>query len=226
MLDDEFIINVTGRVVSVPVIYTLGGRNSLSSTWAKIIEYCLREFDETSRAVQTIRVDAKAVCGYDTPISNPADLVVAFKDGQLSEIPRFIYCNHVTENIFEITLNPILRDYFRKLKAYSCNHDIVSMMSFSTKYAALLYELLTEEYLLKRRSRICISRDKLLGMLRCDESYYYNITNFKKTILDYALRDINEYSGYDVSYICKISCKVVSDFVFSIKKKPIKKNRP
>jgi len=63
---------------------------------------------------------------------------------------------------------------------------------------------------------------KVLGV----ENEYDSITDFKKRVLDKSVSEINKHSNLEISYSQKKNGRVVTEIIFSIRRKSAEKSEP
>lgn len=211
-MDEKFTILFMDRRIRVPLLYELGGRNSLSRPLAQIVAHCAENFNCHDKGFQTIEIDTTKLCGREVFISNPPDMVVTFEGGISLEIARFIRFEHRRNGIIEVTINPFLRDYYRELQKYAKTHNIVQMMTFSTKYASLLYDFVCSN-MYSGTSSFIVSIDHLRKVLDC-ENKHEQTTQFLSKVLDYAVADISANSNLVLSYTTEKKARTIERIVF------------
>ena len=138
---------------------------------------------------------------------------------------RWVYDIGYAENQAYITvkLNPIVIGMVGKLKTCFTQYNITHKAGLNGQYAYRLYDMCkqwenkkydTEISLYQLRQRFGLEKDQ-----------YKTMSNFKRVVLDPAVRQINESPASDITvkYEQKKVGKVITDFVFKVKakKRPI-----
>lgn len=106
------------------------------------------------------------------------------------------------EAIIEIMLTPavvkeITRIDAKKNKTLFTKFALEQVASMKSVYSVRLYELLTQW---RKAKKVSFALDVFRGQLGIDENEYKAMSDFKKRVLDLAVREINEKSDLNVSY--------------------------
>lgn len=106
------------------------------------------------------------------------------------------------EAIIEIMLTPavvkeITRIDAKKNKTLFTKFALEQVASMKSVYSVRLYELLTQW---RKAKKVGFALDVFRGQLGIDENEYKAMSDFKKRVLDLAVREINEKSDLNVSY--------------------------
>lgn len=109
--------------------------------------------------------------------------------------------------------------YITRLDAEYTRYRLGSLVGMSSVYAIRVYELLSQYLGIgARRLELCELK-RMLGV----EGEYSDISDFKKRVLDVAVLQINQHSDIKIAYTQEKTGRVVTAFVFSIRKKPAPK---
>lgn len=106
------------------------------------------------------------------------------------------------EAIIEIMLTPavvkeITRIDAKKNKTLFTKFALEQVASMKSVYSVRLYELLTQW---RKAKKVSFALDVFRGQLGIEENEYKAMSDFKKRVLDLAVREINEKSDLNVSY--------------------------
>lgn len=106
------------------------------------------------------------------------------------------------EAIIEIMLTPavvkeITRIDAKKNKTLFTRFALEQVASMKSVYSVRLYELLTQW---RKAKKVSFALDVFRGQLGIDENEYKAMNDFKKRVLDLAVKEINEKSDLNVSY--------------------------
>lgn len=171
------------------------------------------------------------VCGI--PIgSNYVDLKAAIKD--ISDKSMWAYISEDTETLLRwiekpyinkdcgtirIRLDRDMKPFLLELKSHYTSYELIYTLMFSSKYAIRLYEV-CRSYLynklgsFKHRYEI----NELRQLLDCE--MYTDFRDFRRRVLDVAIKDINDNSDMLVSYSKLTRGRQVIGIEFSISTKP------
>lgn len=190
-------------------------RFSLSAQQQKILLYLISKIspkDEEFKIFTFSIQDFCRICGIDCSAGkNYADMKAAVKDLRdksvwieledgrettVSWIERpFIDTRSGT---IQIKIDDFMKPYLLQLKENFTQYDLIYALHFKSKYSIRLYELMQSVHYHELSEYSCVFEvDELKE--RCGaETYKYR--DFKKGILELALREINQYSEKNVRY--------------------------
>lgn len=94
-------------------------------------------------------------------------------------------------------------EYLKNSKNNFTSYELQSVLRMSSKYAKRIYQICSQWKRIGETTKIEINELKnILGLSTGDgNKEYVQISSFKKSVLDIAVRQINEYSNLEVSYI-------------------------
>lgn len=193
-------------------------RFSLSTQQQKILLYLISQIQPWDKEFQTYKFSIRefaAVCGLDYPkggkdyteikeqIKRIADksMWLLLEDGNTETLVRWIENPVIQRNsgTIELKLNEALKPYLLQLKERYTQYQLVYTLNFKSKYSIRLYEVICSIHFheLEEYNRI-FSIEQLKKMLDCES--YNDFRNFKRVVLDKAIKEINSYSDKDVTY--------------------------
>lgn len=125
-----------------------------------------------------------------------------------------------------LMLSNQIAPYLLGLNAWFTKYQLKNILAMKSFYAIRLYELLKlavgEDR--KKTMRYIFSVQDLRKFLEC-EAKFKQIGEFKKWVLDIAIRDIKEYSEYICTYESKKTGRTITDIVFLLQLKENKKKK-
>ena len=130
------------------------------------------------------------------------------------------------EAIIEIMLTPavvkeITRIDAKKNKTLFTRFALEQVASMKSVYSVRLYELLTQW---RKAKKVSFALDVFRGQLGIDENEYKAMSDFKKRVLDLAVKEINEKSDLKVSYTQIKKGVAIVGFEFKVLTKNNSKN--
>lgn len=121
------------------------------------------------------------------------------------KIPWVSYCDYDTYKGVAIKLNPELKPYLLSLQKNYNQYAFEDISNIHSVYSIRIFELIQSHILVKMIPEeglfIDIPIKTIREALDCEDSYE-RISNFKEKVLDIAMRDINDYTMFSVSYKC------------------------
>lgn len=170
------------------------------------------------------------VCGI--PIgSNYNDLKAAIRD--ISDKSMWVYISENTETLLrwiekpyinkdcgtiKIRLDRDMKPFLLELKSHYTSYELIYTLMFSSKYSIRLYEVCRSHLYDKRKVfKYAYDIEELRQLLDCEN--YTDFRNFRRRVLDIAIKDINENSDMNVSYNKKTQGRKVVKIEFVISTK-------
>ena len=124
------------------------------------------------------------------------------------------------DGIVRVRLDEDMIPYLLHLKGNFTTYEIIYTLHFKSKYTIRLYELIKSVHYheLETYQRMFSVEDL---KIRMDAEKYTEYKNFKSRALEPAVREINEYSDKNITYIeCKKRTgRKISDIIFTIETK-------
>lgn len=126
----------------------------------------------------------------------------------------------VIKLVFANALIPMLVELERRFTAY----EIEQVSNLRSQYAMRLYEFFLR-MLDKKAGKgwLDISVDDLRWRFNLSKTEYTRLDNFKRKVLDYSIKEINEHTDLNVSYTQKKDKQKIVGFRFEFTKKQVKK---
>ncbi len=116
-----------------------------------------------------------------------------------------------------LRLSPAIIESIDELEEQLSSYDIRKVANLTNAHAIRLYELLNTLHHKSKTPRVSIEdlRNKL-GIL---EHEYERMFDFKRQVLDFSIKQINEHTDIEVSYEQHKTVRTISAFTFNIKLK-------
>lgn len=116
-----------------------------------------------------------------------------------------------------LRLSPAIIESIDELEEQLSSYDIRKVANLTNAHAIRLYELLNTLHHKSKTPRVSIEdlRNKL-GIL---EHEYERMFDFKRQVLDFSIKQINEHTDIEVSYEQHRTVRTISAFTFNIDKK-------
>ena len=118
------------------------------------------------------------------------------------------------EAIFGI--NPILQIYLQHLKSHFTVLSLEHISKMNSGYAIKIYQLLKQYEVITKRT---MNLEELKTTLGTKDLYTDNFKDFRKYVLEVAIKNINEHSDIEVSFKSKKTGKKVEEIEFKITSK-------
>ncbi len=125
------------------------------------------------------------------------------------------------EGSFIVRISREFKPYLLQLKEFFTKVPIKYTYRMSSKYSVLLYELLKQYENFGRRKD---SIDKLRTILGIEPNEYKRFYDFEKWVIKTAVKEINEKTDIEVSYIKKKTGRKITHIEFQIRQKNKSKN--
>jgi len=119
-----------------------------------------------------------------------------------------------------LMLSNQIAPYLLQLNAWFTKYQLKNILAMKSFYAIRLYELLklTVGEDRKKRLKYTFSVQYLRECLECEQKFE-RIIDFKKKVLDIAVRDISQYSEYNCTYECQKTGRTITEVVFLLEEK-------
>lgn len=108
---------------------------------------------------------------------------------------RWIENVEINKGIISLKLSEFLKPFLLDLKNNFTKYELINVLVLRGKYSIRLYEIL-KSYLWQKG--FTISLEELKQILQCPN--YKTYKDFRIRILDYSLKEINEYTDIEVQY--------------------------
>ena len=208
-------------------------RFNLSMQEQKIILYLISKIkpDDTEIKGQPFNIkEFCQICGIDSDSGkNYYDLKQAIQS--LHDKSLWIKIDEKTEILFswinsaaiikddgvvQITLNPQMKPYLLQLREKFTQYEFVYTLAMKSQYSVRIYELLKSYENIHRK---IFDINELKKKLMCEKESYENFNNFKKYVLDIAMREINNLTDISVEYEATKQGRKFTQIEFIIKSK-------
>lgn len=122
--------------------------------------------------------------------------------------------------IVQLAFSEEVIPFITRLEKKFTSYEIAEVSKMTSTHAIRVYELLAQYLSLGERRFELLELKKVLGV----ESEYDSITDFKKRVLDKSVSEINKHSSLKISYSQKKNGRVVTEIIFSIRRKSAEKS--
>jgi plasmid replication initiation protein len=125
----------------------------------------------------------------------------------------------------QVVFTPAVIQHITRLEAEFTSYQLEKVSKMTSASAIRIYEMLTQYRTVGTRE---LNLQWLRNALQIDANEYKLTGDFKKWVLDAAVKQINDHSDLKVSYTPKKTSRAITDFVFKIKDKnvPSKPKKP
>lgn len=191
-------------------------------------------FDEDFKVYEFSIQEFCRVCGLDVASGkNYQDIKQCIKDvadksvwvsvnGNEETLLRWIEKPYINSKsgVIKIRLDEDMKPYLLQLKENFTQYELIYTLYFKSKYTIRLYELVKSiHYQELEEYRRVLTLDELRKALGGEN--YTEYRDFKRRVLDVAVKEINEYSDKEVSYTTIKKGKSVTAIELVIKTKSI-----
>lgn len=181
-------------------------RYKLSAQEQKLLLYIISKIKPSDKEFRTMVLSLKQVCKVCGITYNSKNYInfrnsitsLSDKGFWISTGKKDIYCRWVhpicidkEENTVEIRLDDNLLPYLIELRNNFTAYELENILLFSSKYSIRLYEIL-KSY--SHIGRVSIDVDELKSLLGIPKEQYTEYKDFKKRVLNIALKEIQEFS--------------------------------
>lgn len=133
-----------------------------------------------------------------------------------SLVQRASYCEG--GGYVEIMFGNDVIPHITRLSEQYTEYELKQIKDLSSTYALRIFELLMQWSSVGKTPTIKI--EKLRSCLGVEEHQYKLMSDFKKRVLDHAVKEINEHTNITVSYDQQKDGRTITGFVFKFKVKP------
>lgn len=206
--------------------------NSLTVMEEKVLAYLISQIKPDAKTLEPLTFDIKTfceVCGLTatgdnnyygrlkSTIGKLAGRVMWLTDRQqgIETTVRYIDRAMIQKGTgkVKIRLDDMLGPYLLNLAGNYFQFSYHNILAMKSKYGIQLYKLLKSYYY--NFPRIKFSLDDL--KMNLDAARYENFTNFKKKVIEPALKDINTYSDLQVTAEFVKTGRTFTDVIFTMK---------
>ena len=213
-------------------------KSNLSLNEIKLLRMTIMQIVKNDTEFMTYRINikelGKALNIPDTNLYRDVDTmtthllqeIVYVGDGNpRHRYKKFQWCSECEYNdgVLTIRLHDNLKPYLLELKGYYTQYLLEDILVLKSKYAIRIYELIRQEMKYQKVYADHFAKVELdINTIRIatgTEDKYRQMGHFKEKVIDKAVEEINEKTGYEISYEpLKISRKMVG-FKFKIQSK-------
>jgi len=137
-------------------------------------------------------------------------------------VSRIAYATN--EAILEITFAPDVVPLILRLEEHFTSYQLKQVTQLTSKYAIRLYEMLIAWREVGKTPQIELSEFR--HKIGVEDAEYKDMHNFKKRVLEPAIKQINEHTDITATYEQHKRGRLISGFSFKFKPKPTPKKEP
>ena len=207
-------------------------RYSLNTQEQKVILYLISKImpeDDSLKLYEFKIKDFCQICGIDETNGNnyiklkacikklaDKSVWITIDDKGTETLIRWIerpYIN-IASGILKIKIDDLMKPYLLQLKNHFTQYNFLYTLAMKSKYSIRLFEILKSYSNLHKWT---VSVDDLKTKLSAET--YERYSDFKRKVIDIAIREINEYSDITVSLEFIKDSRKISEICFNIKTK-------
>lgn len=229
MLNERDVLNEIEMTVAKGNQLIQRSRFSLSLLEQKALLFLIskiKPYDEPRTAYEFNMRDFCKVCNIDIKSSGTyyeyvkqmmlkirsSELVLEYPNGDTLITGWFLKARLKRNGIFEVVFDEELTPYLFNLQNLYTSYSLSYVLAMKSKYGIRLYELLKSYKNIRYRQRYTL--DELRDRLGCEN--YTEYSDFRKYVLQPAMKDINEVSDLQVEFVALKTGRKVSHIEFTI----------
>ena len=124
------------------------------------------------------------------------------------------------EATVQLIFAPVVVPFITRLEEQFTSYELTQVASLASKYSIRLYELLMQW---KNVGKMKISLEDLRAKLGLEQDDYTVMGDFKRSVLDLSVKQINEHTDIKVDYEQHKKGRSIAGFTFRLKQKPTQK---
>lgn len=218
-LSFDFCLDTRKYVVAANTLIT--GKHTLKLNSTKLIRCAIMQIEKDDKELKPYIVTVKELANFlgvsesnlyrdvesitDDITRNP----VVIRDIENGKTTRFIKipwvrrCEYVADVGIALQLNEDLKPYLLGLKEYYTQYQLEEIMAMKSVYGIRLFEIILSKIMssdiyVDRKYEVTISVQELRECCNCEESYPL-FADFKKRVIEPAIKSINQETLYDIS---------------------------
>lgn len=203
-------------------------RYELSEQEQKIIIYLISKIKAEDKELRAVTISIKEYCNIcnirytgktsqyiKKSIQNIADKSWWIRIDEDEEILfRWINDPKISRGKIVFQLSAFLEPYLLELKENFTKYELINVLALKGKFSIRLYELF-KSYLWKKG--FTMELEDIKKLLHCEN--YKTYKDFRVRVLDYSIKEINEYTDLEIRYKPIKAGKKVVKIQFTIKEK-------
>lgn len=127
---------------------------------------------------------------------------------------RWVETAEIKKGIITLKLSEFLKPYLLEIKENFTKYELINVLALRGKFSIRLYEIF-KSYLWK--GKFSIDLEELKKILQCEN--YKTYKDFRVRVVDYSIKEINNYTDIEIKYKPIKSGKKVVSLEFMIKEK-------
>lgn len=215
----------------------IGGKQSLSLNAAKLIRVTIMQVmpgEDELKAFKLSIAELSSLLGIspnnlyrdidditNNIMKNP--VFIKNENKGWTKIPWVSFVEYDPDAGITIRLNELLRPFVLQLKERYTQYTLDNVLAMKSVYAIRIFELIQKQVMVRTLPFEGMYFDYPLKdikeILMLDGKSYDKISNFKRKVLDIAIREINGVTLYAVDYECIKTGKSITDIRFHVNTK-------
>lgn len=231
---EEIELKYNKNYYSVMANKIIRGKQKMTVYEAKLIRVLISQIKKDDKDFRMYRTNIKSLAemlGTDrkniqreirSVCKNLMKQIVEIENGEDWEILHWLsYAKYDSKTgIIMLMLSQEISPYVLALKEKFTRYQTKNILTMQSFYAIRLYELLQMRIGMDKKKTMLYQFEvkELRIILEC-ESKFKQIGEFKRFVLDIAVREISNETEYICMYDCKKTGRVITDVIFSLKEK-------
>lgn len=231
---EEMELKYNKNYYSVMANKIIRGKQKMTVYEAKLIRILISQIKKDDKDFRMYRTNVKSLAemlGTDRKniqreirnvCKNLMKQIVEIENGEDWEILHWLsYAKYDSKTgIIMLMLSQEISPYVLALKEKFTRYQTKNILTMQSFYAIRLYELLQMRIGMDKKKTMSyqFKVKELRIILEC-ESKFKQIGEFKRFVLDIAVREISNETEYICIYDCKKTGRIITDIIFSLKEK-------
>ena len=236
---DTNVINYNKNHYAVMANAIIKGKQTMSLQEARLIRLLITQIAKNDKDFKTYKVNIQELAEFlEVDSSNLYREIreicqslmtrtIKIQKGKEWEIFQWLQlAKYDGQGTITLMLSNQIAPYLLQLNAWFTQYQLKNILAMKSFYSIRLYELLKLSVGEDRRKKMeyNFSVQALREYLEC-ENKFKQIIEFKKYVLDIAVRDISEYSEYNCRYEGKKTSRSITDIIFYLELKEQKQEK-
>ena len=232
-MEDTKVIDYNKNHYAVMANAIIKGKQTMSLQEARLIRLLITQIAKNDKDFKTYKVNIQELAEFlEVDSSNLYREIreicqslmtrtIKIQKGKEWEIFQWLQlAKYDGQGTITLMLSNQIAPYLLQLNAWFTQYQLKNILAMKSFYSIRLYELLKLSVGEDRRKKMeyIFSIQALREYLEC-ESKFKKIIDFKKKVLDIAVRDISEYSEYNCRYEGKKTSRSITDIIFYLELK-------
>ena len=212
----------------------IDGKQSMSVHSAKLLRLLITQVAKEDKDFKTYQCDIKDIAKFlDIEKNMYRDIkkiceelmkaIIYLKDEDDNKswtMLHWVSMAKLKNGILTLRLSDEVKQCVLELKKYFTQYKLENILTFKSFYSIRIYEILKCETAEKKRKKIEVNMTELKEKLKCEKKYK-RINDFKKDVIDIAIKEINEKSDITVTAEYKKTGRSITHVIFYVHDKTI-----